>query len=324
MKKIPFYGMLKKGVLKVYQFDENIKKQVLAIVKQYNHNIELLSFQEVLIDSKLTTYLLKQNSAVQDIVFLYEQLTELEDKIEQQENVENKEQLKNQIAKIEDEICLLLSKKGEKFENVTIEVVSKSDDGKFAKFILDGVKASCHVLGYSFSLRNELNVSYVEICGFGALKVFLPFAGIHREKAFGKQGDCLVYVYQTPVLDVFDFNDESIKVDVFRSGGHGGQSVNTTDSAVRVTHLKTKLSATCQDERSQLQNKEKAMALLKEKLNQIALKNASQVVYKEKKEQVKMIEHGFVCKTYDFDKKIVINTADKAVISFERFLSGKI
>lgn len=106
------------------------------------------------------------------------------------------------------------------------------------------------------------------------------------------------------VMPLFDNNDISIeinpsdlKIDVYHSSGAGGQSVNTTDSAVRITHLPTKTVVTCQNERSQLQNKEKALEILKSKLYKLELEKREEELKKIKGEQTQ-INFGSQIRSY--------------------------
>lgn len=122
-----------------------------------------------------------------------------------------------------------------------------------------------------------------------------------------------------------EINEDDLRVDVYRSSGKGGQGVNTTDSAVRLTHLPTGVVVTCQNERSQLQNKEQAMRILRSRLQALADEQAASDASAARASQVRTVDRSERIRTYNFpENRIADHRIGYKAHNLDRVLAGEL
>jgi peptide chain release factor 1 len=122
-----------------------------------------------------------------------------------------------------------------------------------------------------------------------------------------------------------EIDDKDLRVDVFRSSGHGGQSVNTTDSAVRITHLPTGIVVSCQNERSQLQNRAQAMHVLKVRLQALADEEAAKKASDDRRSQVRTVDRSERVRTYNYpENRISDHRVNYKAYNLDQVLEGEL
>ena len=122
-----------------------------------------------------------------------------------------------------------------------------------------------------------------------------------------------------------DLDPNDVRVDVYRASGNGGQCVNTTDSAVRLTHEPTGLVVTCQDEKSQIKNKDKAFKVLRARLYDLKLREQQDEISAERKSQVGTGDRSERIRTYNFPQgRITDHRIGMTLYKLDYFLDGEI
>jgi peptide chain release factor 1 len=169
--------------------------------------------------------------------------------------------------------------------------------------------------------------------GEGAFRNFKYESGVHRvqrvpsTEASGRIHTSTVTVAVLPEAEEveLEINPKDLKIDVYRSSGPGGQSVNTTDSAVRITHLPTGVIVTCQDERSQLKNKLKAMRVLRARLLDKMKTDQLAAISQSRKSQIGTGDRSEKIRTYNFpDRRITDHRIGLTVYKLEAVMEGEI
>ncbi len=252
--------------------------------------------------------------------------------------------LEDRIPQLEDELKILMLPKDPNDEkNVILEVRAGTGGDEAALFGNDLLRMYLRYAerrGWKAEIMdlNDTGIGGVKeasvlIKGKGAYSRMKYESGTHRvqrvpaTESSGRIHTSAATIAVLPEVDdvEVEINPNDVRVDVYRSSGNGGQCVNTTDSAVRLTHIPTGLVVTCQDEKSQIKNKDKAFKVLRSRLYDLKLQEQNAEISAERKSQVGSGDRSERIRTYNFPQgRVTDHRIGMTIYKLDSFLDGEI
>lgn len=313
---------------------------------------------EVLSDIAKLTKITREYNSLKPIVEKYDQIKDAEGTIEENKELINEADDQDMVDMLKEEIkenerlldeyneemrILLIPKDPNDSRDVIIEIrpgAGGDEAGLFAGDLYRMYHMYADKEGYT---TEDIEVSSQGVGGIkdatfmirgeGAYSRFKYESGVHRvqrvpeTESGGRIHTSTATVAVLPEVDELDVHVDpnDIRTDVFRSSGNGGQSVNTTDSAVRLTHEPTGIVVSMQDEKSQIKNKEKAMKILLARIYELEEEKRNKEIADSRKSQVGTGDRSERIRTYNFPQgRITDHRINKTIYQLDDFLNGNI